>query len=110
MLTKYDKTEALARLENALADLRRLRDSIEKLPESLSARGGTDIDAADCSRLADDVALQCREIGLALGFETSFPMSQRAMAQEMDQLRPASGAPEDPHAPLKERMKLWEGD
>jgi hypothetical protein len=69
MLIQYDKTEAIARLDNAAADLLKLRNLIEGLPESLSARAGTDMDAADCARFADDVALQCKEIGLALGVE-----------------------------------------
>jgi hypothetical protein len=46
---------------------------VEHLPEVLSAKEGTDMDAFDCSRMADEISDQCKGIGLALGFQYISP-------------------------------------
>ena len=69
----YNKARALACLDRAVTALLDMRGSIERLPEVLSAKEGTDMDACDCVRAADDISGRCKEIGLALGFEVITP-------------------------------------
>lgn len=63
----YNKARALACIDRAVTDLPNLRRWIEGLPDALSAKDGTDMDAFDCSRFAGDISDRCKEIGLALG-------------------------------------------
>jgi hypothetical protein len=69
----YNKASALERIGMIRAELSRLYLLVEDLPEVLSAKEGTDMDAFDCSRMADDISDRCKEIGLALGFEVITP-------------------------------------
>ena len=52
----YNKARALACLDRAVTALLDMRGSIERLPEVLSAKEGTDMDACDCVRAADDIS------------------------------------------------------